>query len=222
MVAGQQGLATVTVTAAGVTPTGLVTFKNGATTLGTATLNASGVATFTLPVLPDGTVVTVDYAGDANVATGTDTFTIHVGKATPTVNAVDTSVEYGKPVSVTVNVGAPGLTATGTVTVRSGGTTLGTGTVSGGVATVTLPAKSLPVGSSTLTAEYGGDVNLGAGADTFTVSVSKATSTTKATVKPKHPKAGHKVKLKIKVGGCRRGPGDRQGQDQGERRRRSP
>ena len=200
VIAGQQGQANVTVSAAGVTPTGQVTFKVGATMLGTATL-ASGVATFTLPLVPDGTVLTADYAGDANVATGSDTFIVHVGKATPTVTAVDTSVQFGRAATVTVNVAALGITPTGTVTVRNGGTTLGTGTVSGGAATVTLPAQSLPVGTANLTAEYGGDANLGAGSDSFTVSVSKATSKTKADVKPNNLTPKKKVKLIVEVEG---------------------
>ena len=43
---GQWVTYTATVTSAGGTPTGTVTFKHGNTTLGAATLNASGQATF--------------------------------------------------------------------------------------------------------------------------------------------------------------------------------
>src|SRR5205085_2308685 len=39
-------------------------------------------------------------------------------------------------------------------------------------------------------------------ARTFPVTVTKAGSTTGVTVKPKHPKAGHKVKLKVTVAGA--------------------
>ena len=139
----------------------------------------------------------------SGATTGTESqVPITIGKAAASVNAIDTSVQYGRPVTVTVNVGAPnGLTPTGTVTVRNGGTTLGTGTVSGGVATVTLPARSLPVGTANLTAEYSGDANLGAATDSFTVSVSKATSKTKADVKPNNPAPKQKVKLIVEVEG---------------------
>src|SRR5262249_51922741 len=44
---GQAVLFTATVSSAGGTPTGNVTFKDGATTLGTGTLNGGGQATFT-------------------------------------------------------------------------------------------------------------------------------------------------------------------------------
>ena len=163
----------------------------------------SGSASFDLPALPDGTVLTADYSGDANVIAGTDTLTVHVGKATPTVVARDVSVEYGDAATVTVDVVAPsGLTPSGTVTIRNGGTVLGTGTVSGGVATITLPARSVLPGNVTLTAEYGGDANLGAGTDALTASVSKAGSKVNADINPNRPSKKQKVKLTVKVKGA--------------------
>jgi len=63
---GQPVTFTATVTS-GVTPTGTVTFKNGATTIGTGTLNASGVATFTTSSLALGLHgISADYPGDTN------------------------------------------------------------------------------------------------------------------------------------------------------------
>jgi predicted extracellular nuclease len=122
--------------------------------------------------------------------------------ATPTVTASDVSLEYGQAATVTVAIGAPaGITPTGTVTVSQGGTTLATGTVSGAVASVVLPARSLPPGVTTLTASYSGDANLAPGSDTFSASVAKAGSVTEAKVKPKKPKAGRTVKLKVTVVG---------------------
>ena len=48
-------------------PTGTVTFLDGSTSLGTATLNASGVATFTTTTLAAGTyTINVTYSGDTN------------------------------------------------------------------------------------------------------------------------------------------------------------
>jgi arabinan endo-1,5-alpha-L-arabinosidase len=48
-------------------PTGTVTFANGATTLGTATLNPKGVAGFTSTLIPVGfNSITATYSGDAN------------------------------------------------------------------------------------------------------------------------------------------------------------
>ena len=120
------------------------------------------------------------------------------------MTAPNLSVEFGSPVTQSLHVAtaAPGITPTGTVTIREGGTTLGTGTVSGGAASITLPARSLAVGSHTLSVEYSGDSNLNGATTTFSVTVSKAASTTEANVKPKHPRAGHKVKLEVTVEGA--------------------
>jgi predicted extracellular nuclease len=198
---GGQGTATVSVTAAGVTPTGTATFTTPTATLGTASL-VGGTASFALPDLPNATVVTATYSGDAVVNSGSDTFTVTKNvKATPTLTVDDVTVEYGKAAPVTVRVTAPGVTPTGTVKVSVGGTVLGSGKLSGGVATVTLPARSLPVGSSTLMVEYSGDSKVNAAVTTFQATVTKAASTTTATLKPKNPKAGTKVSLDIKVTG---------------------
>ena len=67
---------TVTVSASlipvgGVYPTGTVSFLNGTVSLGTATLNGSGVATLSLPSLSAGSYsVIASYSGDTNYATG--------------------------------------------------------------------------------------------------------------------------------------------------------
>src|SRR5262249_1463793 len=63
---------TATVTSSGGTPAGTVTFKDGATTLGTATLNGSGQATFTTSALATGShAITAAYAGDTNLSGST-------------------------------------------------------------------------------------------------------------------------------------------------------
>ena len=75
---------TATVTAkspGGGIPTGTVTFKDGPSTLGTATLNGSGQAMFTTSTLAAGShPITASYGGDANFKGGTSP------KFTQTVN----------------------------------------------------------------------------------------------------------------------------------------
>jgi hypothetical protein len=64
--------ATVTPPTGGITPTGSVTFMDGAATLGTGMLNGSGVATFATSMLPLGAnSVTAVYGGDSNNAGST-------------------------------------------------------------------------------------------------------------------------------------------------------
>ena len=68
---GQTVSFTATVTSAGPTPTGKVTFKDGTKSLQTVTLSG-GVATYTTSKLAVGThAITADYLGDAANATST-------------------------------------------------------------------------------------------------------------------------------------------------------
>jgi 5'-nucleotidase len=200
---GQTGTATITVTGTGVNPTGAVTLKNGATVIGNGNLSGGSVQ-IALPALPNGTVVTVEYGGDANVSAGTTTFQVLKGaKANAVLTSSGASVTYGDPatVSVAVSSAPAGIIPTGTVTLLDGPNPVGVATITGGVATMTLPARSLPVGLHTLAAVYSGDDNLNATAITVPVTVTKASSSMTAKVAPKNPKAGKKVKLKITVTG---------------------
>jgi hypothetical protein len=176
----------VTVTADGVTPTGSVSVRDGATVLATATL-AAGQASVAVPagsLQPGAHALTVAYAGDDHVTTVTKGITLTVAKVGGTVSATGGSVVYGKAASVPVTVtgGAP----TGSVTVSSGATVLGTATLAGGAATVAIPAKSLAPGSHALTVAYAGDGTVAAGTTTATLTVTKAKATiAKPAVAPK-------------------------------------
>jgi Zn-dependent metalloprotease len=87
---GQSVTFTATVSGSGGTPTGTVTFKDGATTLGSPAL-AGGVATFTTSALTAGThPITASYSGDANFS----------ASASPTFNQ---TVIGGCTVAVTNN-----------------------------------------------------------------------------------------------------------------------
>jgi Bacterial Ig-like domain (group 3)/FG-GAP-like repeat len=152
--------------------TGTVTFTSGSTVLGTSTL-ANGVATVSTSTLPIGSdAITATYNGDANNNTATATLTQSVNKTTPTV-IVTTSGQstYGSPVTITATV-PPGTT--GTITITSGGTTLGSGTVNPTTGIVTITTTTLPVGSDPITASYGGDTNDNPATGTTTQTVTKA------------------------------------------------
>ena len=87
---------------------GTVSVLDGAVVLGTATL-AGGSATVTIPANAVPAIgvheLICAYSGEAGqYSPSVGTFTLTVTKATPTVNAVDTSVQYGKAATVTVNV----------------------------------------------------------------------------------------------------------------------
>lgn len=114
MTYGKSSVVTVSVTAAGQTPTGTVEVRNGATVLATAPVVA-GTASITLPArsLPPGSAaLTAVYSGDANVAGKTAGFTQTVVKATPLVSFTvkPGTIEAGvtKP-TIRVKVSADGV-----------------------------------------------------------------------------------------------------------------
>lgn len=69
-------------------PTGAVTFLDGATTLGTATLNVSGVANLSVSTLSVGThTLIATYAGDGSFASANAAATVTVNAVAPAVPA---------------------------------------------------------------------------------------------------------------------------------------
>ena len=145
-------------------PSGTVTFRDGATVLGTATLDAAGLATLTGPALAVGThSLTAAYAAAGGYSASTSTAVTHTVDPAATSTAVTASPEptvTGQAVTATATVTtvAPGAgTPTGTVTFSIGGTTVGTATVdAAGQATATfVPAGG--GGGVSILATYGGD-----------------------------------------------------------------
>lgn len=151
------------------TPTGTVTFTSGGTTLGTASCS-NGVATLATTALPAGSdAVTATYGGDTDEAGSTSapvTVTVAQVATTTSVTASPSTAFSGQSVTLTATV-APTSgsgTPTGTVTFYLGyqsptneGTSLGSGTLSGGTASISTTA--LPTGTDSVTAVYGGDAN---------------------------------------------------------------
>lgn len=158
--------------------TGTITFMDGATMLGSATL-AAGAASFSTSSITVGSHdTTAVYGGDANHAASTSSIvSIAVGRGTTSasVTTSSSSPAYGASVTFTAII-APDL-ASGTVTFKDGATVLGTGTLSGGVATFT--TSSLPVGSSSISVIYEGNPTYARSASSaIPVTISQATTTT--------------------------------------------
>jgi len=176
--------ATVTATTPGAgTPTGTVSFFDGTTSFGTGTL-AGGVATFTTSSLSVAShPVTAVYEGDTDFTTSTSTaFSQTVDQAaTATSLSINPSPSvFGQSVTFTATVtpSAPGAgTPTGTVEFFDGTTSLGTGTLTAGVATFT--TSSLSVASHPVTAVYEGDTDFTTSTSTaFSQTVGKASTDT--------------------------------------------
>ena len=161
------------------TPTGAVTFNDGATTLGTATLDSTGTASLTTSALAAGThTITASYAGDANFNAGTSSLSQVVNKmaATVTLNSSANPSLSGQSVTFTISVAAASGngTPTGTVALQDGSSPLSTLTLVNGQASFTI--SSLAVGSHSITASYAGDANFGAASATLSQTVNKDAS----------------------------------------------
>lgn len=157
--------ATVTATLSG-TPTGTVLFKNGTTNLGTKTLSG-GVAELTTKILTVGShSITATYNGATYFVGGTSSALTQVVKnatTTTLVSALNPS-EFGQTVKFTATIASSAGTPAGTVTFKYGTTVLGTKTLSGGAAS--LSVSTLTVATHSITADYSGNATFAASAST--------------------------------------------------------
>lgn len=184
---GQAVSFTATVSATSGTPTGTVTFLDGATTLGTATLDSTGAGSFTTSSLAVGNhSITASYSGDSNFNASTSSaFTQIVNLDVPTV-AVNVSPNpsvFGQPLvaTATVSATAPGAgTPTGTVTFLDGLTSLGTANLVNGQASFTISA-ALTSGLHSIMATYAGDGSFSQNSGTTGITVNKAATTASLT-----------------------------------------
>lgn len=154
--------ATVAAVAPGAgTPQGNVVFREGAATLGTVALDATGNARLTLANLAVGTHdVVAAYAGNASFNPSTSEPLSQVVNLTGTTVALTSSLNpspFGANVTFKATVSSNGGgVPTGSVTFTDAGTTLG-GPIAlvNGVAELSI--ATLAVGTHPITASYGGD-----------------------------------------------------------------
>jgi hypothetical protein len=180
---------TLSATGTGGTPTGTVTLSAPGYTSSAVTLNASGVASITIPAdtftsATSGSItLSASYSGDASYTSDTGTASVTVAYVpvlvpTVTVTPVSSSVNSNAPLNVTATVTGTSTSEaapTGTVTLSGGGLTPTlTGTLSGGSYTFTIPANSLKPGVDTLTVTYNGDPFYYTGTGTGSVTVDES------------------------------------------------
>ena len=159
-----QGVAfTATVSSVSGTPTGTVTFYDGTTQLGVATLSA-GKATLKPVTLQLGSrSITATYSGNANFAASTSpVFTQTVVKASTitTLTSAPNPSALRQTVTFTATVtGDFGGSPAGTVSFKNGTTVLGSGTVNTSTHKATF-THSFPLGGTfSIQAVYGGNVD---------------------------------------------------------------
>ncbi len=149
-------------------PAGTIQFFDGATSLGTVTLDGSGFGAISFSgaaSLPVGVhTITAVYAGSPDFTTATSaplTYTVTTANNVVTIGVTSSNNPsvYGDAVTFTIVVASPvGAIPTGTVQLKDGATVLGSATLDGtGKATYTVPL--LNAGSHTLTIIYSGDSN---------------------------------------------------------------
>lgn len=203
---GQSVTLTATVTSAGGAPSGSVSFNDGATVLGTATLNGSGVATFSTSALSGGShTITATYSGAAlflgSVSTGR-AYTVNKMATSTTLAASPASqTTFGQSVTFSATVVSGAGTPSGSVTFKDGATVLGTATLdAGGLAS--LSTAALNGGAHSLTATYSGAANfLGSASAGLAYTVNKAaTTTTLSSLTPSPGTVGQTVTLSVVVG----------------------
>jgi hypothetical protein len=154
----------------GTCPTGPATFLNNGTSLGTGAITLQGtscVATLTTSTLPVGTdnITATVPASNGFAAISSGPVAVTINKAPASNNTLTTNPNpstFGQTVTISLAVPTEaGTPATGTVTFYNNGASIGTGTVTNGVATLT--TATLPVGTDPITATYAGDANYATG-----------------------------------------------------------
>jgi len=166
----------------------IVTFYDGATSIGTGKITGSMTATLTISSLAVGSHgITARYPGDTTNAASTSlvwTQTVNQGTTTTKVASSLNPSAYGGPVTFNATV-SPSVANGETVTFYVDAVSIGTGTTSGGKATLT--TSSLSIGSHSITASYPGDATyLGSASAvlTQTVGVCHPTTTLASSLNP--------------------------------------
>ncbi|HYQ87290.1 MAG TPA: Ig-like domain-containing protein, partial [Bacteroidota bacterium] len=181
------------------TPTGSVTFYDGATSIGNVSLTGdSAQATATNLTAASHTIKAV-YGGDGNFRSDSTTITQTVNKAGPTVTLTSSlnPSTFGQNVTFKAKVDSGTHTPTGTVTFYDGATSLGNVSLTGDSAQAT--ATNLTAGSHTIKAVYGGDGNFRSDSTTITQTVNKAGPTVTLASGLNPSTFGQNVTFKAKV-----------------------
>lgn len=200
---GQLVTVAATVTSA-VSATGKVTFYDGSTSLGTSTLNGTGVASIATSALASGShSLTAQYNGDAGHSVSTSNVITQVVLGSKTAATALTSslnpAPVGQSVTFTATVSGKSGTPSGTVAFADGTTALGSGGLNAsGIATFT--TSSLIVASHSITAQYGGDTTYAPGTPaTLTQIISLNPSTTALTASASSAISGQAITLTAAV-----------------------
>jgi uncharacterized repeat protein (TIGR01451 family) len=157
---GQIVTFSATATAAvGGTPTGTVTFKDGAASLGTGPLDTAGKASISISALSAGThSITASYGGDSHFGASSSPVISQAVKASTTTmiaSSFNPSV-LGQAVTLTATVTSASGMPTGSVSFKDGAILIASGSLDA-VGQTSITITTLSAGSHSLVASYNGD-----------------------------------------------------------------
>jgi hypothetical protein len=172
--------ATVTVKAAnGPAASGTVSLSGAVTR--TASLSG-GKAVIDLGTLPVGShTVRASYSGDATTTGSWTQVGIAVSRLNATMTVSTTAVTYGTSVRIPVTVSGPPLAAGGTVAAQLDGVVVAKATLSGGRATLVLPASWSP-GTRRVVVRFDGGASHALVSKALSVTITKARSSATASI----------------------------------------
>ena len=165
---------------AAASPTGVVIFSDGSTSIGQGTLTTTGgvsTASFSTSSLAvSGHIVRASYVGDSNFTTsnGTTSQTVNKASTGTLASSSASSLVSGQSVTftTTVTVNAPGSgTPTGAVDFFDTTTATDLGSVRLSSSNASMTVTDLPIGNHTITLSYSGDSNFLASSTSLTVRV---------------------------------------------------
>ncbi len=175
---GQSVTFTATVTSTGGTPTGTVNFTEGATPLGSGTLDGTGHATLQISSLLAGShTITATYVGTANFAGSAGNATqsnVNTPPATSSSLAISpTPAVAGQPITFTLTVTSTAGTPSGVVNFIDGSTSLGSVPLNGNGQAV-LQVPSLVAGTHNITASFVGNLSFAGSSSSVQLAVQNA------------------------------------------------
>jgi phospholipase C len=157
---GQQVTLTAKVSSSSGTPTGMVSFFDSGSSIGSNNLS-QGSTSISSSALQGGThSITASYAGDLLFAPSTSsalTQTVNPSASATALQSSQYTSPYGSTVTFTATITGGGITPNGQATFYDGAISLGGSPISNGNATLT--TSTLSLGTHSISAQYGGDSN---------------------------------------------------------------